>query len=364
MTITAVKPGGWDPEDVLTSDEMNAFQERLLKAIDGLDGGTYALDSDLVFEGPAVVHIANELEIDSGASLNVQGALFIRDTAEIDSSATLNVEGDINVPTGGEINVTGTGRIDVETPATLNVTGVQTLASPGRLNVTSGAMIRLIGANALEVENGADLNVKLGGDVNVENGGDINLLSGGKIIAVGAAEVQLASPSQLKINDAAFGGYHSLVPLSRVPGEWDPSSTFWIDNAANGLATIYFALTLQPGDTLTSVVVNLQGQSGVTGHAGLPSTRPLVTLVQVDFDGTAVQIAQESDPSLNVAAYDAAHLITLDADSLPHLVDGGKRLILSVRAEGGANAAAGKTRILGIGIIGIARVIRNVTLHI
>lgn len=362
--ITPVKDGGWDEEDELKSDEMNAFQERLLKALDGVDGGTYELQDDLVFDGPGSVVIANDLTVEAGATLDVDGDLELGGTTDITGQFNVQSGADINVKTGAEINLQGTSQLDVEVGAFLNVTGIQTLAAPAELRVTSGAKIRLIGSNSLDVENGADLNVKVGGDINLESGADINVGSGAKIAVTGTGQILLSTPGQLKINDAAFGGYHSLVPLSRVPGEWDPSGTLWIDNAANGLAIIQFALTLQPGDTLTSVVVNLRGQSGVTPHAGVPGTKPLVTLIEVDFDGSAVTIAQEADPSLTQPAYDAAHLITLDADNLPHLVDGGKRLILSVRAEGGANASAGKTQILGIGFTGIARVIRNLTLHL
>lgn len=362
MTITAVKAGGWDPEDVLTSDEMNAFQERLLKAIDGVDGGTYELQDDLVFDGTGVVVIANDLRIDPAATLTLQGSLDVED------AATATVHGALVVADGGTV--------------TLEDGSVQTVADGAQVRVDDGGDLRILDGGTVNLNDGAviDLNsgaqqtvdfgasIDVAGNVNVANGGNVNLANGAKIVLTASgAEIKLASMSSLKIDAQAFGGFHTLTPVQRVAGEWDPYSGLaasWLDNVANGTAVIPFALALTPGDTLSTVVLSLRGQAGVTGHAALPATPVRVILSEIAFDGTVTSIDAANDGSASAAAFNAQHTITLSGGLLPRVVVAGSRLIVTVRAEGGAGAEAGKTLLLGLGFTGIARAFRVATLHI
>ena len=79
MTITDPKSGGWVANEKLTSPQMNLVRAGLLKALDGVDGGTYSLSTDLIFGGAGDVQIDNVLRILTGASLIVDvggGAIF------------------------------------------------------------------------------------------------------------------------------------------------------------------------------------------------------------------------------------------------------------------------------------------------
>lgn len=111
-TPTKVNPGvgrfaqGWVPGDTLPAQHLNfhlaavttcltELVAELPVAVDGVNGGTYELQSDLIFDGPAVFHIAGVQEIDNGADL------------------IINSGGDLVVSAGGEILMADTDDLKI-----------------------------------------------------------------------------------------------------------------------------------------------------------------------------------------------------------------------------------------------------------
>jgi hypothetical protein len=80
MTLTAIKDGGWGAGDLLTHEEMNDFQTKLLKCIDGYGGGifpnsayiqllgTFVSSGTTVINGDSSTVAGGTLTLSSGAT--------------------------------------------------------------------------------------------------------------------------------------------------------------------------------------------------------------------------------------------------------------------------------------------------------
>jgi hypothetical protein len=368
MSLDPIKPGGWDPEDVLSSDQMNALQVELLKAIDGEGGGTYTLSAPLVFDGFPVSFL--DARIPSGGFFYIQanGKLDVQPngTLEISPLATLAMQGTLDVANGAELNVKGGvpgGRIDVEPGAGLHLDSGAELDIDCDADFASGKVFSLHGT--LDVDDSADINIQEGGDLTLETGlipgtgAHMNVESGAKIIASGGAEIQVNDADDLKINGSYTAFRLTLTPLfitatAGVP-DYQPFAgniATWVMHDATAAGWIGFALPLPVGDLLTSLTLTLTGKSGAVGHAGsvAPTTRPLFQLVEVTAAGVETVKAFFTDAVTGVA-YDSSHAVTLSAANnpatMPHLVTS-NRLYCRVRTEGGGTAAADKAMITDV----------------
>ncbi len=285
---------------------LNAIEVALAKALDGINGGTYAMTAPLILTGTGPLRADN---------IDVEDTMQIRATAALD---VLN-NADLNVKAGGAINVESTG----------------------------------------------DINIQSGGDLTVASGGDVAIQSGGAVLVESGGQILAEDPDGIEYNAFTLAWKHSLTPhsISFAAGapDWVSNvSTNWIQHQLSA-ALIIFPLILVPGDTLTSVVIRLNG-AVFAGHGGLLPTKPVYTLISVDSGGSTT-IATSSDAAANAAAYDVPHNTTLDSgtpgSTLPITVSGSDKYYLLVSGESGANAVADTTGILAISGNGLARTVRT-----
>lgn len=368
--ITPVKDGGWDEEDELKSDEMNAFQERLLKALDGVDGGTYEIANDLVFDGDGAVVIENELVIADGATINIEGDLDIEDGANIHirdgGKLVVHTGGQIDV--GGELIVQDTGVAIIDTELRVRLGADLILEDGGDLLVEANGEIALASGGMLNVGNGGDINLGSGGDINAGNGSHINVTGTGQLVVGASAVAQMADANRLTIDASPFTAHLCMTPIT-TPSGWSfgtSGSTFGWDMAAASGEKIIFGLPFRPGDTLLTVTMRLEGDAaGGGGHSGLPADMPLLEVIRKDVTtGVFTVVDSQADgvlstPSVtNNTTYDAAHEVTVSLGP-GHSYVSNAVYYVRITAEGGANADAGSTRVYSIRFTGLARSYRG-----
>jgi hypothetical protein len=361
MTLTAVKPGGWDVEEVLTSDQMNALQVELLKAIDGEGGGTYTLTAPLVLDGEAVQFAATAtvldgaaLELDDGATLvaNDGAAIEVADGAEL------------NVEDGGELNVRDGGRIDVEDGAGLHLdagsecdidtdvdlAAAATLVLHGTINALSGAEVNLQSGAALHAFDGSL--VTLDGTVNMSASGELNLASGADIVGADGAQIQVYDAEDLLINNSSVAFRLTMMPFfieEGTPGtpDWvaEVGGTWLMSTASGG--RILFPLPLRVGDVITSLSMTINGSAGPgANHGTHPTDKPAIELIKVSASGVTTSIQTAVDP-VTGASYGSAHAVTLSGGLFPYTVTSDVHYV-RVLAEGPTGGIANATRLCSI----------------
>jgi hypothetical protein len=352
MALTAANPGGWSLNEVLTSAQMTHLQNELLKAIDGVNGGTYTLASPLTFQG-SDVRIAADLEVISGGEINIQsgGALNVL------AGGILDFSGDLHISSGGELIVESGGLVTFENGSDMFVDGTAVIDLEGSLAVNSGGSIDVTSGGDINVTS-ADVTINGGGQILLNggglligatgfiqaNGGDITLGSGSFLNAGAGAGVNVEDAEDITINDSPEGFRTTLVPLGNVGGSWVPRMTselVW-EQVAAGLDRIAFPLAIRPGDDLIDVFVSLNGENG---HAALPATMPEVRLVRAALDGTLTTLAVKVDPSASTGVYEAPHYVvlqtgSLDSGAMPRLATD-EPLYIVVTGEAGADAIGG-----------------------
>ncbi len=195
---------------------------------------------------------------------------------------------------------------------------------------------------------------------------NIYLLGNSKLIGSGATEIQLEAADDLTIGGSYFVFRLTLTPvaITATAGVPDYSCAAgkivpnWVMRVADGLGFATFALPVRPGDTITTVRLNLTGQEGVSGHAAPPAVPPRFALLSVDIYGAVTTIAAANDPVNTVPAYNSSHSITLSGGLLPYVVTN-DLLYVSVRCEGGAGSEVDMTSIQSIDGTGLARSFRG-----
>ena len=385
MTLAAVKPGGWDPEEVLTSDQMNELQVEMVKAIDGAGGGTYTLSAPLIFEG-SEVHWSTVTRV-------VAGGFFY-----VDAGGTISVTGDILIEDGVQIDVKGDGRIDVRSGAELQLHSGAELDIDCNADFAAGNTFTLRGTLAAvgdaALTTAADTTTTLGGTVNIEindggridvNGGEIQLNEGstldincgmdlvagktfvmwgtialqseasivvpdnaeitseGSIVSQAGGTIQVEAAEDLKIDESTEEFRMVMMPFG-APFGWRANHTSaeftWEQIDGSGAWNIAFPLPIIPGDTLVSLFIGVNPENG---HEGLPGTMPRVTIFRAALDGSVAQLAQLTDDS-SLATYETTHYIALTSTStggaMP-IVATIEPLYVLVEGEAGANVKSG-----------------------
>lgn len=301
--------------DLKTAQSVRVPLERLLdntvslreNTLDGVNGGTYAMTAPLILTGTGPLRVDN---------------IDVEDTIDVRATAELNVlnNADLNVKSGGAINVESSG----------------------------------------------DINIQSGGDLTIESGGDAEIQSGGALLVDSGGQILIAAEDGLEFNGIAFTWRHSLTPVAVTFSAGVPDWFFngfqqWVQIPTTANSRITFALNLRPGDTLSTVVIRLNGAiSGGAGHAGsLPAVVPVYSLIEVNNVSRTV-IATASDGAASAAVYDTAHNTTLSGGSLPLIVDNSSKYYLEVIGESGANAVASTTAVTSVSGTGLARGVRTV----
>jgi hypothetical protein len=389
MSLAAANPGGWSLNEVLTSAQMTFLQNELLKAVDGVGGGTYTLAAPLAFAG-ADVRIAADLEVLSTGQINVQdgaeinvlggglggGRIDIESGAalHLDAGSALDIDGDADLAAAGVFTVhgeialatSGAGELSVASGAIINVNG-------GRLDLNTGSDMNVEGTAHIDVEGSIEVttgtvNIFSATGVTLQSGGRLNALGGSQIITSPGALVRIEDSNDLTINDSGEGyrltltpAFHdglapwvATTPISNLAG--------WVQFDVGARRTITFALPVNPGDTVFDVFARLDGDPSGAAHGGvLPTAVPTVELYSVDINGVITVHATKDDPVLG-AAYDSPHNIVLQAGTettgtMPHLATADP-LYVRIRGEFGGSATPASLTLLSISGNIIARTYR------
>jgi len=170
----------------------------------------------------------------------------------------------------------------------------------------------------------------------------------GRWVQVGTLLADGQVPMSWWVGDGIF--FDEQTPL---PGTWNylNDTNLWVQQSAtaptdDGLVQV--SIPYYPGRTLNSARVIVSG-NGL--HVALPAGLPLLTIIGRDIDSeTADVVLGVNDPSADVAAYDSAHEIVLDATTVPGFpLDMAPNRVfgLSLRGERSTNAVDGALRLLG-----------------
>lgn len=285
---------------------LDAIGDQIVKAVDGVDGGTYTL----------------------GAALRFQGA-----DVEINAGLEILAAGEMNVQSGGLINVLTGGLLDVQ----------------GQAQVSSGAVLSVLSGGLLDVISGGTVEFNTTEDLKIDDATD-------------AFRLTLA-PSAIQISAGA------MTWTPQFSGDVHAGVTSgWQQDVVSAPFTIAFPINLPPGDEIVSVTALVNGSvtSGSGGHTNKPtgSDLPSLALVRVDGNGAATVVARRADQAADVTAYNGQHTIvltsgSLDAGTLSHTVDANYAYFVVLKGETGADAVAGEFGIHSISGVCIARTYRS-----
>lgn len=276
MTITNPKPGGWATNELLTSDQMDAIIGELIKAIDGVGGGSYSLGAPLILGGNTV-RIDQELYINSAATENVDGELHLR------TGSTLVVD-DVFGFSGAGSFTNG-----------VNFTDLVQFQSTGAVTFAAGNFVSFATLNDLHVQSITQaMRVPLVPLFNIENNAGFQ--------------------EDWRFDSSAIGGWQ---------------------NSTLG-ALMQFMLPLMAGDVLVSVTATVGNSSGGPHGADPAQKRRLRVLEAPSASGAYTAIATQVD-STTGAGYDATHALTASASNYTAL---DRHYIIEFRAEAGANSIA------------------------
>jgi hypothetical protein len=109
--------------------------------------------------------------------------------------------------------------------------------------------------------------------------------------------------------------------------------------ASAGVLT--YQVAMPASGRVSRVAVRCTGSGSAGTHAGVPATKPTVSLIQ-GISGSTVATA--TDSSASSAAYNAAHWI--ESTGLTHLIDSTEVYALVLTGETGANSSADKLQFL------------------
>lgn len=312
LTLSPAKVGTWALHEVLTSAQANKVASELVKAVDGVGGGTYSLTvGDLTFTG----------------------------------SQTLIFDLAVHILTG------------------------KTLTLDGSIESTSGSRINLRSGSAINVFAGSVINLGAGSP-----GGEINLGAGAVIIAAAGAqltgELDIPSASILKFARAqdltlateSFTRRLFMQPVFWDPAQWGPGTggaPIWQQLNAVANALLFPLVGCLPGDIITAVAAEIQAS---TGHGGVPAVQPTLTLFSKSGGGAFITtLAATQDNQANVGDYETEHALVLNAGSL---TSGAMPTIstdpvyLQFGGEGSTHAQAG-LKIFSITVVGTRTKIAN-----
>lgn len=155
--------------------------------------------------------------------------------------------------------------------------------------------------------------------------------------------LQMSGTNRVRLASRSVQRWLPNHPASRVNGSgvpyWHPihAGKFLNDIIAG---EIDIPIRVPHGATLTQVIVYLWGGAG---HGALPGNMPSLTLYSVPSSGLDTAVGSQVDTSASVAAFEAAHSITLAVSHTADRVN--TRLVAQLKAESGANSLVGATYI-------------------
>jgi len=337
MTLQPARAGGWGLREKLTSAQMSALQAELLKALDGVGGGTYTLEEKLIlalgeafrletglevagattFEGTSTTVVQEDatfnFESGSQATFEAGATCRIEGTHTIAAGATLGLAGTMTVTSAGLAHFLSGGELRIDSLGELTALngGVVTIAQTGFLNVAGDTTFE---ASCVQTVEG---DIDLEGELDlIGSGARINVQSGAKIIGSSGAEIRVNDADDLTINSSSYVFRVALTPI-HVGAQWEsePEGTFIC--ATTGTSNyLVFPLRVPVGDVITSLSMRIDGGAGA-GHGGTPTDRPVLELCTVDSDGNLSVLQTRVDPG---ASYDSPHGVPLSTTPGPGVV--------------------------------------------
>jgi hypothetical protein len=312
LTLSPAKVGTWALHEVLTSAQANKIASELVKAVDGVGGGSYSLTvADLTFTGSKTAIFDLAVQLTAGKTLTLDGA----------------------------ISVTNTGRIN--------------LASGAGINVNAGASVNL-GAGA--------------------PGGVLSLAAGAALVGVAGSQLQgefdlpsgsiikFARAQDLALDTETFTRRLFMQPIFVDPAQWGigtGGAPIWQQLNAVANPLLFPLVGCLPGDVITAIAAEIQAS---TGHGGVPSVQPSLGLFSKAGGGlTIASLAGTEDNQATVGDYETEHALVLNAGSLtfgamPTI--GTDPVYLQFGGEGSTNSQSG-LKILSITVIGTRTKIAN-----
>lgn len=144
----------------------------------------------------------------------------------------------------------------------------------------------------------------------------------------------------VQVNLAAFYSSNWVAGSTVTFGTWVNSTT----SSAGGL--VFHVPTTLKGK-ITAVKVHVTGTSGAgAGHAALPATKPILSLVRHKLADGVTTVASQADPSVTVGAYNANH--TIELTGLNATFEEGREYFVQLTGETGANAEDAKFRLASV----------------
>jgi hypothetical protein len=361
MTLAPVKPGGWGTE-VLTSFHLSALQALIVQAIDGVNGGTYVLQDELVFDG-AEVRFDSAARVLAGAFLYVanggQLSLLAGSTTTVAGALNVASGGNLNLQNGAQLNVNSGGRIDVESGALINILNGSSAIVHETAFLDVEGTIEIQGFASIQVLDGAYIVVQTCADDSFDTGAYLRMLAGSRIIGSSGAEIKVNDADDFTINNSSTSFIVALNPI-HVGAQWasEESGTFMCATVATSNRLV-FPLEVPVGDTITTLRMIINGGVGAGHGGGAPTDRPILELCRVDANGTVTPIQTVVDP-VDTGSYDNAHAVTMSGGLLPYVVTAHRHLVRVV-GEGITGGITNTTRLCSIDGTSIARTVRQLT---
>ncbi len=123
---------------------------------------------------------------------------------------------------------------------------------------------------------------------------------------------------------------------------------YWVNDDITGSIGLHFPIDVPVGIKLVSIKARLDGGAFTgTSHASNPNTMPALTLLR-QTDGVDTSVGTQSDTSVNAAAYDVAHDVTLTVN---HTILTNTHYFLKLTGESGGTAANNKLTVLGLSML-------------
>ena len=147
--------------------------------------------------------------------------------------------------------------------------------------------------------------------------------------------------------NAIYASEHFTFDGVTLGAQWK-----WLQSSVAEQGTLLFALDLPPRGRILKAYFYIRGDaaSGV-GHSvgGFPEHRPIFRLMRQPFLSAAYEtVAEITEPSLSVNAYDLPHAVTFDFDDVT--IDGLSNYYLGVKGETGDNAIPSRFALYGIAV--------------
>jgi hypothetical protein len=285
----------------------DAVGDQIIKAIDGIGGGTYTLGSALRFQGADV---------------------------EINAGLEILAAGEINVQSGGLVQVLSGGSLNV--------------ASGGQINLNNGSLLTVVSGAVVDVISGGTVEFNASGDLKIDDALEnfrLTLTPQAIALNAGVPTWQPVSPPCAGfVQTNVSGQFQASFAINLPTGDDILSVTVAIDGAV-GVG------------------------HGATVPAG--ADRLNISLVRVDGGGVVTTIAAIADAApagVGAGGYDTVHSVVLQngaagmTGTMPHTVLSGQAYYILVAGETGGDAVANTTAITAVFGTAVARSYRASTM--